>query len=96
MTGACNYYRASPLRPPRAGDGAAQAVTLPASMLTVSVPTLVLWGMDDPALLPCLLDGLEAWVPQLTLQRVPGASHWLLHEQPDLVQQAIAAFLLSK
>ena len=95
LTGACNYYRASPLRPPRAGDGAAQAVTLPESMLTVSVPTLVLWGMDDPALLPGLLDGLEAWVPQLTLQRVPGASHWLLHEQPDLVQQAIAAFLLS-
>lgn len=98
LTGACNYYRASPLRPPRAGDGdgATQAVTLPESMLTIAVPTLVLWGMDDPALLPGLLDGLEAWVSQLTVQRVAGASHWLLHEQPDLVQQAIAAFLLLK
>ena len=96
LNGACNYYRASPLRPPRAGDGAAQALTLPTSMLTVLVPTLVLWGMDDPALLPGLLDGLDAWVPQLQLQRVPGASHWLLHEQPGLVQQALAAFLLSK
>ena len=96
LTGACNYYRSSPLRPPRAGDGAVQALTLPASMLTVSVPTLVLWGMDDPALLPGLLDGLDAWVPQLQVQRVPGASHWLLHEQPGLVVQALAAFLLSK
>ena len=97
LTGACNYYRASPLRPPREGDGgAAQALTLPASMLTVSVPTLVLWGMDDPALLPGLLDGLDAWIPQLQVQRVPGASHWLLHEQPRVVQQALAAFLLSK
>ena len=52
--------------------------------------------MDDPALLPGLLDGLGDWVAPLQLQRVPGASHWLLHEQPALVQQALAAFLLSK
>ena len=96
LTGACNYYRASPLRPPREGDGAAQALTLPTSMLTVLVPTLVLWGMDDPALLPGLLDGLDAWIPQLQVQRVPSASHWLLHEHPGVVQQALATFLLSK
>ncbi|ART54276.1 alpha/beta hydrolase [Acidovorax carolinensis] len=96
LTGACNYYRASPLRPPRAGDPAAQAITLPESMLTVDVPTLVLWGMDDPALLPGLLDGLPGWVPQLQLQRVEGASHWIVHEHPERVAKELQRFLQSK
>lgn len=95
LTGACNYYRASPLRPPREGDPAAQAVTLPDTMLTVDVPTLVLWGMDDPALLPGLLDGLPGWVPQLQLQRVPGASHWIVHEHPERVTVELQRFLQS-
>ena len=93
LTGACNYYRASPLRPPREGDPAAAAITLPESMLKVDVPTLVLWGMDDPALLPGLLLGLPDWVPQLQVQPVAGASHWLLHEQPELVKHALERFL---
>jgi len=94
LTGACNYYRASPLRPPRDGDPGASAVTMPESMLTVAVPTLVLWGLDDPALLPGLLDGLPGWVPRLQLQRVEGASHWLVHEMPERLAQALAPFLL--
>ncbi len=96
LTGACNYYRASPLRPPRADDPAARAITLPESMLTVDVPTLVLWGMDDPALLPGLLDGLPGWVPQLQLHRVEGASHWIVHEHPERVAKELQRFLQSK
>ena len=96
LTGACNYYRASPLRPPREGDPAAQAITLPDSMLTVQVPTLVLWGMADPALLPGLLDGLPGWVPQLQLQQVEGASHWIVHELPERVATELQRFLQSK
>ena len=42
LMGGCNYYRASPLRPARPGDPAANAVQLPHSMLTVDVPTWVL------------------------------------------------------
>jgi len=95
LTGACNYYRASPLRPPRDGDPGAAAVALPESMLTVNVPTLVLWGLNDPALLPGLLDGLPGWVPRLQLQRVEGASHWLVHEMPERLVQALEPFLLS-
>ena len=94
LTGACNYYRASPLRPPRDGDPGAQALSLPDAMLTVDVPTLVLWGMDDPALLPGLLDGLPGWIPQLQLRQIPGASHWIVHEHPDRVLGELAQFLL--
>lgn len=93
LTGGLNYYRASPLRPPRAGDAAAAGVGLPREMLTVDVPTLVLWGLGDTALLPELLDGLEDYVPRLRVQRLPGATHWLVHEQPRAVMAALAQFL---
>ena len=96
LTGACNYYRASPLRPPRASDAGATTLTLPESMLTVMVPTLVLWGMDDPALLPGLLDGLPGWVPQLQLHQVEKASHWIVHEHPERVAMELGRFLQSK
>ncbi|MDA8519481.1 alpha/beta fold hydrolase [Acidovorax sp. NCPPB 4044] len=93
LTGPCNYYRASPLRPPREGGAHAEAVALPDAMLSIARPTLVVWGLDDPALRPGLLDGLERWVPDLRLREVPGASHWLVHEQPALVAREIGDFL---
>jgi pimeloyl-ACP methyl ester carboxylesterase len=40
-----------------------------------------------------LLDGLEAFVPKLTLTRVPGATHWIVHELPALVAAEIEAAL---
>jgi len=94
LTGALNYYRASPLRPPREADAAAAAITLPKSMLDILVPTLVLWGMNDIALPPGLVDGLEDYIPDLRLQRIADGSHWLVHEQPALVAQSLWAFLL--
>jgi pimeloyl-ACP methyl ester carboxylesterase len=97
LTGGCNLYRASPLRPPRPGppheDPAAAAVSLPREMLTVLLPTLVIWALDDIALPPALLDGLEDYVPQLQLRRVAGASHWIVHEQPERVAGHIGDFL---
>jgi epoxide hydrolase 4 len=93
LTGALNYYRASPLRPPREADAAAAAITLPKSMLEILVPTLVLWGMNDIALPPGLVDGLEDYIPDLRLQRIADGSHWLVHEQPALVAQSLWAFL---
>jgi len=93
LTGGLNYYRASPLRPPRPEDAGAAAITLPEAMLRIEVPTLVLWGTDDIALPPELVDGLDAWIPRLTLERVPGASHWIIHEQPALVIDRLQRFL---
>jgi pimeloyl-ACP methyl ester carboxylesterase len=93
LTGGLNYYRASPLRPPREGDAPAAQVTLPREMLTVDIPTLVLWGMQDAALLPELVDGLDEYVPRLTLHKVADASHWIVHEQPQLVARRLADFL---
>ncbi|TSE35962.1 alpha/beta fold hydrolase [Tepidimonas charontis] len=94
LQGGLNFYAASPLRPPTADDPGAAGVELPDSLLHVSLPTLVIWGLRDQALLPSLLDGLDAWVPDLRIERLPEASHWLLHEQPAQVMSLIEAYLM--
>ena len=88
-----NWYRASPLRPRTEEDDAISRVQLPDEAVTVRVPTTVLWGDADTALRPGLLRGLERWVPMLDLRLVPGASHWLVHEQPERVVQTIRELL---
>ena len=93
LRGGCNLYRVSPLRPARPEDPAAAAVDLPRDMLTISLPTLVIWAMDDIALPPALLDGLADYVDDLTVRTVPEASHWIVHEQPQKVTELIASFL---
>ena len=93
LTGGCNYYRATPLRPPTDADPGALNVELPAEAVTVRVPTLVIWGEDDKALPAALVDGLDAFVPQLRLVRVPGATHWIVHERPAWVAGEIEAAL---
>jgi pimeloyl-ACP methyl ester carboxylesterase len=94
LTGALNYYRVSPLRPPTGPDSPVLALKFPPEFVTVTVPTHVVWGEADMALPASLLDGLEAFVPKLTLTRVPGATHWIVHELPALVaaeiEQALA------
>ena len=93
LTGGLNYYRASPLRPPTESDTSVQALTLPPELLRVQLPTLVIWGEQDRALLPSLLDGLEAYVPRLQVERLPDASHWVIHEQPARVCALLESFL---
>lgn len=89
LSGPLNYYRASPLRPATSEDAALSQLVLDPAQVTVRVPTLVVWGEADVALPPALLDGLDAYVPQMRLQRVPGAGHWIIHEQPALVADAL-------
>ena len=87
-----NWYRASPLHPPQPGEPGAAGFTLDAAQFVVRVPTLVIWGGRDAALPAALADGLDAFVPDLTLERLPECTHWLVHEQPDWIARRIAAF----
>lgn len=96
LTGGCNLYRASPLRPPRVDDPAAAAVDLPREMLTVSLPTLVIWALDDIALPPALIDGLDDYVERLTIEKVAGASHWIVHEKPQLIADLLKQFMTAR
>ena len=84
------------MKPAMPGQPAPQIPTLPRERLTVAAPTLVLWALDDAALLPGLLEGLEDYVPKLEIKKVPGATHWIVHEQPQLVAREIEAFVRSR
>jgi pimeloyl-ACP methyl ester carboxylesterase len=92
LTGGINYYRASPLHPPTP-DNPAPGLEMQLQQWIVRVPVRVLWGMQDSALLACLLEGLELLCPDLQITRIPDASHWLIHEQPARVTALIAQAL---
>ena len=53
----------------------------------------MIWGEKDTALLPSSLDGLDKFVPQLTIRRIPDGTHWVIHEKPALVNRYIADFI---
>jgi epoxide hydrolase 4 len=93
LRGPLNLYRASPLYPPTPDDAKPMELQLPAEAVTVRVPTRIVWAEADTALLPCLLDGIGEFVPELTLSRVPGASHWVIHEQPQRIAAEIESAL---
>lgn len=94
LTGGLNYYRVSRVTPASSGEQAAQGgPSRDLSALKVRVPTLVIWGEQDTALLTGNLNGLEQFVPDLAIRRIPEGSHWVVHEQPALVNQYIREFL---
>jgi pimeloyl-ACP methyl ester carboxylesterase len=96
LTGSLNYYRASPLYPPTSKSDEEQIssiLNLPKEMFAVKVPTLVIWGEQDRALLTGNLDGLEEYVEDLTVKRIPDGTHWVIHEQPELVNSLIRDFI---
>ena len=85
MTAMLNYYRA---------NFSAKGVAADTGM--VAVPTLLIWGEADTALDIILVPGTERYVPQLTVHRLPGVSHWVQQEAPDEVNAAIEAWLAAQ
>lgn len=96
FTAMLNYYRAMRIVPPDFSTSEPSRSHLPADgvvpSVEIHVPTLVVWGEKDHALLPGLLDGLDQYVPQLTIQRIPKATHWVQQDSPAEVAEAIIRF----
>ena len=59
----------------------------------VEIPTLMVWGEDDVAIDIHCTEGTEAWVPDLTLKRLPGVSHWVQQDAPDKVNAILREWL---
>ncbi len=98
LTGGVNLYRVSPLHPDtpeQPGKMALLARALRPEQFHVTVPTQIIWGMADRALMPVLLDGIADHVSDLRLHRIEGAGHWLARENTAEVNQMIRAFLTS-
>ncbi len=81
MTAALNYYRQLFRRLP----GSRRVI--------ISAPTLLIWGEHDVALGIELTTGLEQWVGNLEIKRIPDSGHWVQQEQPDKVNQFMLDFL---
>ncbi|MDQ6906807.1 MAG: alpha/beta hydrolase [Chloroflexota bacterium] len=93
LTGGLNYYRAARIGPPTEEETRAAPRPHGASPAPLAVPTLVIWGEADTALLTGNLDGLDAQVANLTIVRIPEGTHWVIHEQPARVDDEIRKFL---
>ena len=68
-------------------------VRIPAERRRIPHPTLVLWGERDPALVPDNAEGLERWVPDVRVVRVPEAGHWVMADAPEATNRALIDFL---
>ncbi|OHD67617.1 MAG: hypothetical protein A2W19_11425 [Spirochaetes bacterium RBG_16_49_21] len=96
LTGGLNYYRASPLYPPASAEDEKRItaiMNLDRKVFAVTVPTLVIWGERDTALTIGNLKGLEDYVSDLTIERIPDGSHWVVKEQPERINSLIRKFM---
>ncbi|CAM2152064.1 epoxide hydrolase 4 [Pararobbsia alpina] len=93
LTGGLDWYRATKLVPPACGKPNVEDFELDARNHQVNVPTMVVWGERDTALLTGLLNGLDACVPDLRVERIAEGSHWVHHEFPERVNALIDDFL---
>jgi len=88
-----NWYRGSRVIVPPPGVTVALPDWLLRAFPSVKVPTLVVWGMKDAALLPLQLDGLATLVEDLTIVRLPGAGHFAPWEAGEEVATILGNFL---
>ena len=82
LTAALNYYRKA---------ARSLGMLLP-KQRRLELPTLVIWGEQDPYLGLSLLDGLDKYVSPLRIERIPDASHWVQCDTPAKVNEALVAF----
>ena len=83
LTAAINYYRALFRYPSETR----------ALLKKVETPTLVIWGEKDVFLSPELAEPSALWVPNLRVERLPDASHWVAEDRPERVNALLLDFL---
>jgi pimeloyl-ACP methyl ester carboxylesterase len=93
LSGGINFYRASLLHPYAEEDEPPAKLEFDPDDFHVRAPTRVIWGEQDTALLKTQLDGLDEFVADLKIERIPEGTHWIVHEQPERINQLIRGFL---
>ena len=88
LTAMLNYYRAL-----LSGGGARRQRSL--GFPKIDAPTLVVWGEQDTALGVETLEGIEEFVPNVSVRRLPDASHWVQQDSPDEVNTILRSWLRS-
>lgn len=93
LTTMLNWYRASKIVVPAPGEEAKAPLWTHAPFPKLRMPTLVVWGLKDSALLPVQLDGLPDLIADLRLVTSPTAGHFITWEEPGTVTSAISDFM---
>lgn len=62
----------------------------------LEVPTLVLWGEDDPFLPAAMAERLGEALPMASVALLPGCGHFLPEEAPETIGPLIAEYLRSR
>ena len=104
-TAGLNYYRANHRNAPFNDlhpastiptSWSAKEVTRGAKSTIIKVPTLVIWGLRDTAILSGHLSGLEKWVPNLSIKLYPEDDHWVMLQKATAVAKDIRSFIVDK
>ena len=91
--GMLNWYRASALVVPAMDEDVEMPGFAVDDFPTLNIPTLLIWAMDDLALPPSNIDGIETLVPNVTIEPVHDCGHFVIWEKPEAVNGAMALFL---
>lgn len=81
LTGALNWYRAA--------DFLADPERAPWPAAPLPYPVLMIWGEDDAALPPSLIEAHQPLAVDLTIERLAGCGHWTGQESPDQVSDLL-------
>jgi epoxide hydrolase 4 len=82
MTAMINWYRAVVrATPPRPADQ------------RVHIPTLIIWGAQDPYLVRALAPESAGWCDDARVEMIEEATHWVHTEEPERVNRLLLDFL---
>jgi pimeloyl-ACP methyl ester carboxylesterase len=93
LTAMLNWYRASEILVPAVGEEASAPAWTALPFPTLTMPTLVIWGLRDKALLPVQLATLHELVADLRTAATADAGHFIPWEYPEFVVSAIGDFI---
>ncbi|KAF2727222.1 putative hydrolase [Polyplosphaeria fusca] len=87
INGMLNFYKNNYPGPPYGRN-------LSADEMVQKVPSMLLWGQEEPYISPKVLDGLEKWFENgLRLVTIPHAGHWVFRDQWRRANEEIWSFL---
>jgi len=82
LTATINWYRA-----------AARHSFEPIAPASITPPIQIIWGQQDPYVLPSLAEASKALCRDARLTLLPEATHWVAHDAPDQVNAILHNFL---